>query len=322
MPGDRRDVPQDHARIRHRPGFELEGDRGRDVRPIQPVTMPHFIGRIAQSFDGHENVREDFVRFERGFALVLSFRSLKELFGGDLPGLALRTGDREGGAEGDERRAKTRRADEGGGAIVAKKGVITVVPFTNQRGAVAQGEKPETVSKIPATWTLAKVAADGADGHDLWTAHAVGRGNQSREMLFDSLVLSHLGQGGRRADAHAFFVDFDALEFRNVAQADHALRFSDVLLERRDEVGAAGQNFRFAPLAAQEAGGFFHRCGSGVFKGFHANLPPFCSAASTRSGVKGSCGTRTPRALATALAMAAPGEMTGGSPSPITPRSS
>src|SRR6266446_4659919 len=170
MPGDWRDVTQNHARIRHRPGFKLERDRGRDVRPIQPVTMPHFIGRIAQSFGGNENVREDFVRLESRFALVFLFRSLKELFGGDLPGLAFVSGDREGRSEGDERRAKTRRADESGGPIVAEKGVITVVPFTNQRGAVARGEKAETVSEIPATRSLAKVAADGADGHELRTA--------------------------------------------------------------------------------------------------------------------------------------------------------
>src|SRR6266571_5018377 len=157
MPGYRCDVTQHHARIRHAPGFELERDRGRDIRPIQPVTMPHFISRIAQSFGGHENVGEDFVRLERGFAFVFFLRSLKELFSGDLPGLAFRSGDREGGAEGDERRAETGRADERGGAIVAEKGVIAVVPFTNQRGAVAQGEKPETIAKIPATRALAKV---------------------------------------------------------------------------------------------------------------------------------------------------------------------
>ena len=48
----------------------------------------------------------------------------------------------------------------------------------------------------------------------------------------------------------------------------------------------------------------------------------FFSAARTRSAVSGSVGTRTPMALATALEMAAPGEMTGGSPRPITPCSS
>jgi hypothetical protein len=45
-------------------------------------------------------------------------------------------------------------------------------------------------------------------------------------------------------------------------------------------------------------------------------------AANTRSGVRGRKGTRTPKALATALEIAAPGEITGGSPIPITPRSS
>src|SRR5207245_7672462 len=140
----------------------------------------------------------NFVRLERGFAFVFFFRNLKELFGGDLPGLAFRSGDREGRSEGDERRAETGRADERGGAIVAEKGVIAVVPFTNQRGAVAQGEKAETVAKIPAPRALAKVAAHGADGHELRTAHAVGRGDQRGELLFDNPVLGQLGQRDRR----------------------------------------------------------------------------------------------------------------------------
>src|ERR1039458_3641125 len=53
----------------------------------------------------------------------------------------------------------------------------------------------------------------------------------------------------------------------------------------------------------------------------YPRAPP-SSASSTRAGVSGRKGTRTPMALATALEMAAPGETTGGSASPITPRSS
>ena len=51
-------------------------------------------------------------------------------------------------------------------------------------------------------------------------------------------------------------------------------------------------------------------------------MPPFSSAARTLPGVSGRVGTRTPMALATALEIAAPGEITGGSPRPTTPRSS
>ena len=40
----------------------------------------------------------------------------------------------------------------------------------------------------------------------------------------------------------------------------------------------------------------------------------------TRSGVKGNVLTRTPQAFATAFEIAAPGEIAGGSPIPMTPR--
>src|ERR1039458_9296943 len=44
------------------------------------------------------------------------------------------------------------------------------------------------------------------------------------------------------------------------------------------------------------------------------------SASSTRAGVSGRNGTRTPIALATAFEMAAPGETTGGSANPMPPQ--
>ncbi len=67
---------------------------------------------------------------------------------------------------------------------------------------------------------------------------------------------------------------------------------------------------------------FERRVCEGSVNSHDAITPPFCNAAITRSGVSGRFGTRTPQALATALAMAAPGETTGGSPMPMTPRSS
>src|SRR5262249_34960269 len=65
-------------------------------------------------------------------------------------------------------------------------------------------------------------------------------------------------------------------------------------------------------------------CGRGIFAGQARDLPHgyafFFNASSTRCGSRGIVGTRTPMALATALLIAAPGLITGGSPRPITPR--
>src|SRR5581483_3251411 len=96
----------------------------------------------------------------------------------------------------------------------------------------------------------------------------------------------------------------------------------DIVLHQRQKVGATGQHFSLPPGCTQEAHGLFFRSRTRVFEGSHY-APAFCAnAPSTRSGVRGKNGTRTPIALATALEIAAPGEITGGSPKPMTPRSS
>src|SRR5207248_8605825 len=98
-----------------------------------------------------------------------------------------------------------------------------------------------------------------------------------------------------------------------------ALRRDHIFLHQAHEIGSAREHLR---IVSQHCDGGFDRCRRCVFNCLHYAVPPFSMAARTLSGVSGSVGTRTPMALATALEMAAPGEITGGSPSPITPRSS
>src|SRR5437868_5203545 len=96
----------------------------------------------------------------------------------------------------------------------------------------------------------------------------------------------------------------------------------DIIFHERQQIGTAGKDLSLSPIRAQQADGLLWCRWAGVFKGPH-HAPAFSpNAASTRSGVSGRNGTRTPMAFATAFEIAAPGEITGGSPSPITPRSS
>src|SRR5262249_36285677 len=106
------------------------------------------------------------------------------------------------------------------------------------------------------------------------------------------------------------------------AQADDLVRPRDVFLLPVQQVGAAGQQLGGAPGLIEQADGLRRRRGPVVGEVFHDCFPPFAArAASTRSGLKGECGTRTPMAFMMALPMAALVEIVGGSPMPMTPRS-
>ena len=111
----------------------------------------------------------------------------------------------------------------------------------------------------------------------------------------------------------------EIIDFLNIDQPfwrDH------IIFHQREQIGPAREDFGLAPACAQQADGLGSGIWADIFKRSH-QAPAFCSsAARTRSGVSGRNGTRTPIALATAFEIAAPGEITGGSPSPITPRSS
>src|SRR3989441_13128481 len=133
-------------------------------------------------------------------------------------------------------------------------------------------------------------------------------------MLLHSFVTRQLAKRRCGADADSFPRGLNAFQLGDVAQADDTAWRGKVLFERGHQVSATGENLRFTPLVAEQRGGFLQCAWCGVFKRFHAATPPFCNTARTRSGVKGKWGARTPIAFATALAMAAPGDMTGGSP--------
>src|SRR5262249_30300440 len=104
-------------------------------------------------------------------------------------------------------------------------------------------------------------------------------------------------------------------------EAHDLLRLCDVLLLEVVQVGAAGEQLGLAPLLVEQ--GQSRRQGGRLMVGevLHWAFPPFARASSTRFGVSGMNGTRTPRALCTALPIAAAVEMVGGSPIPMTPRS-
>src|SRR5262249_58485980 len=96
-----------------------------------------------------------------------------------------------------------------------------------------------------------------------------------------------------------------------------------MFFHQRQQIGTAGERFSLSPFVAEQRNGLFFRGWACIFEFVHQPLPPFfANAASTRLGVSGSVETRTPMALATAFDIAAPGELVGGSPRPIGPRSS
>src|SRR5579859_4355300 len=87
------------------------------------------------------------------------------------------------------------------------------------------------------------------------------------------------------------------------------------------QIGPTGEQLDGAPFIAEQPDRLGNRGRPIVGEVLH-DFPPFLArAASTLAGLKGAKGTRTPRALWTALAMAAAVEIVGGSPMPMTPRS-
>src|SRR5207245_8369524 len=139
--------------------------------------------------------------------------------------------------------------------------------------------------------------------------------------LPDGRVVEQLLEGGQRSQLQAAAVGADAAQLLDALDVDQALGRGHVVLHEREQVGAAGQGRGVVPGAAEETDRLLLRGGARVLESAHqARLPS--SAARTRLGVSGMWGTRTPMALATALEMQAPGEITGGSPRPTTPRSS
>src|SRR5262249_42483089 len=129
-------------------------------------------------------------------------------------------------------------------------------------------------------------------------------------------------QSDQSADLDPTTFVADGVHPRKLLDVDHPLRRDQVIFHEGQQIGSAGKDLGVTPIRRQQAQRLLHRVRAHVLEAVHA-LSPFCAppkAANTRAGVSGNMGTRTPMAFATALLMAAPGETTGGSPSPITPR--
>src|SRR5262249_38284530 len=129
----------------------------------------------------------------------------------------------------------------------------------------------------------------------------------------------NLIERGERPDHEAVGNRRDALHRFDVLDIDDPLGTDTAGPQQVEEVGPAGQHGGISAMGRKQLDRLFFGAGAGIFEGIHAR-PPF-RASRTRLGVRGRTLTRTPIALATAFEMAAPGEMTGGSPSPTTPRS-
>ena len=112
------------------------------------------------------------------------------------------------------------------------------------------------------------------------------------------------------------------MELLQVLDIDEALGCDDLCFHECQQIAAACNQFGSTPMRLEDMHGLNLGCGTHIFERPH-HAPSFCdNTLSTRSGVSGRNGALTPIAFAAAVAMAAPGEITGGSPKPMTPRSS
>src|SRR5262249_44940456 len=111
----------------------------------------------------------------------------------------------------------------------------------------------------------------------------------------------------------------DASQRLDVLDIHHPRGRVNVLLHEADQVRPAGENIHLSPLRAQRPHCLRNRGGIGIREVLHYAFL-LSIAASTRSGLSGIRGTRTPMAFATALPIAVNGLTAGGSPKPTTPR--
>src|SRR4051794_12729697 len=102
------------------------------------------------------------------------------------------------------------------------------------------------------------------------------------------------------------------MQRRNLLEINDASRSHEFGPQQTHQIWTAGKDRRVTVFRIQELHSFGFGRWTSIFKRLHA-FAPF-NASRTRFGVIGRTGTRTPTALATAFEIAAPGEMTGGSP--------
>src|SRR5690606_9688551 len=178
------------------------------------------------------------------------------------------------------------------------------------------------VAEVPAARPLEQVAADRAEVADLRRPDLSGRLRQRRVLAAHARMCLELDElrGGPDAQTALGEVGDRGIEPFHV---DDALGRDDEVLHQADEVHPAGQRHRTPALRVERRDRPLRRRGIHVSERLH-NVPPVrpaSSASRTFCGVIGRLRTRTPVALATALAIAAAVEIVGGSPMPMTPRS-
>ena len=223
---------------------------------------------------------------------------------------------------GHQHRRQRRRAHEIGRPLVAQDGVIAVVAVRDHRLAVLQGEQAEAVAVVPAARTLQQIAAEGRHVADLRPRQPAGRGGDRRILEAQRRVGRQVVQHRESADPQSAALAAHAGEPRDPLQADQPLGGLDAVLHQTQQIAAARQRRRGGRIGPQQLHRLLARVGARVFDRMHHATPLVDKASSTRRGVSGAHGTRTPIAFAAALAIAASGETIGGSPTPITPRSS
>src|SRR5438552_4861182 len=256
------------------------------------------------------------------FSFIFSSWNHKEFFQRQLT-FPFRSLQADLGAIGDENWHDGRWVNELGWTIIAENRVITIFAFSDQFFAtLVFGQQPWSAAEIPAARTLAEIAADRGDVANLRAAGLDEGLGECRIVFLDAGILGQISECCQRADAQTLRTGRNTAEIFDVFNIHEPLRGDDVVFHQSEQVGSAGKDFGIAPGRSQQADRLRSAVRADVFKRSH-QAPAFCpSAARTRSGVSGRNGTRTPMAFATAFEIAAPDEITGGSPSPITPRSS
>jgi hypothetical protein len=81
-------------------------------------------------------------------------------------------------------------------------------------------------------------------------------GDQRREMLFHCFVAGQFSKRRCGADADSFSCGLNAFQLGDVAEAHHTVWRGEVLFERSHEVSPTGEDLGFAPLFAEQGGGF------------------------------------------------------------------
>src|SRR5581483_605248 len=336
-PWYRRYIAHDHPRAAHVATAHFQSHCRQRQRPVEGGLLPKLVVRNLQPPRGRKsNSGDDLVGEKVVLPFLRSFWDNVKLFQRQLT-FALGSGELDLRTIGDQDRHDGRRADELRRPIISENRVISV--FTNFDQVLTRlvaRNQTQSPAKVPAPRPLTKISAQRRQVSNLRAGSFVDGFGQGRIICPKLRGLRQLVQSRKRPHAYSLPGTADGLHARQLFDVHQTLRSQDIVLHQGQQVSSTGDDFGLSPGFAQQAQRLGLRFGSDVVEGSH-HAPAFCydwitttlwcmpdgfNALSTRSGVSGRNGTRTPIALATALEMTAPGEITGGSPKPMTPRSS